>query len=417
MTFTKRLVMVLALMLSMPYAGNAATDSNLLNACQAAAPEYVELFQSILSIDSGSEDIAGLNRKKDFLIAYLKKTGAEVEAVEAPGDRKGTYNIIARIRGNGKARILLCSHYDTVWPAGEAAARPARIENDIIYGPGAGDTQSGVAGCITVLRILKKLNYDNFKVITLFLNADEELGSQGARELLLEEAEKHDVAFSTEGGGENGESVAVSCRGGGNAVLTVKGVRAHSGRPHLGHNAGVEMIRLLNNMLDLSSKEKRTDCTWTLGSFGTNSNVVPDTATATMNIRTASLEEFDRVKQELTERAARITDEGCSAEVAFTIGKPPFEYTRDTAVLAHTAERIFQDELGRKLVLTHVLAGSDANWLSQKVPTLEGLGISNGRPHQRDEFSSLKPAPERLYLLARLIQETCIGNTVPLRVE
>ena len=62
----------------------------------------------------------------------------------------------------------------------------------------------------------------------------------------------------------------------------------------------------------------------------------------------------------------------------------------------------------------HVPASSDANWISQEIPTLEGLGISNANPHQKDEFSSVKPAPDRFYLLARLIQETCRGNTVPL---
>ncbi|WP_077072087.1 M20/M25/M40 family metallo-hydrolase [Mailhella massiliensis] len=388
-------------------------DEALHEACRNAVPEYVELFKSIINIDSGSEDVKGLNRKKDFLVDYLKKLGAEVETVEAAGDRKGTSNIIARIRGKGKARILLCSHYDTVWPAGEAAARPFRMEEGRMFGPGAGDTQSGVAGSIIVLRILKTLNYDDFNVITLFLNADEKLGSAGAKEQLLREAARHDVAFSTEGGGADGESVAVSCRGGSDAVLTVKGKRAHSGRPHLGHNAGVELVRQINNMLDLADKEKRTDCTWTMGSFGTNTNVVPDSATAVMDIRAASLAEFERVKTELMKRSAQVTDKGCTVELKFTLGKPPFEYSSSTAVLADAAERIYA-ELGRTLVKMHVPASSDANWISQEIPTLEGLGISNANPHQKDEFSSVKPAPDRFYLLARLIQETCRGNTVPL---
>mgnify|MGYP003278628422 CR=1 FL=1 len=404
---------LLSMAMAVPAYGAQAKDEELYKTCQNAVPEYVELFKSIINIDSGSNDKAGLNRKKDFLVDYLKKAGAEVETLEAAGDRKGTYNIIARIHGKGKARILLCSHYDTVWPAGEAAARPFRMEEGRMYGPGAGDTQSGVAGSVTLLRMLRQMKYDDFDVITLFLNADEELGSEGALEQLLREAEKHDVAFSTEGGGSDGESVAISCRGGGDAVLTVKGKRAHSGRPHLGHNAGVEMVRLMNTMLDLSDKEKRTDCTWTMGSFGTNNNVVPDLATAHMDIRAASLGEFERVKNELLERASRVTDKGCTAEVAFSVGKPPFEYSKSTAILADAAESIYA-ELGRKLVKTHVPASSDANWISQKVPTLEGLGISNANPHQKNEYSSVKPAPDRLYLLARLIQETCRGNTVPL---
>lgn len=217
---------LLSMAMAVPAYGAQAKDEELYKTCQNAVPEYVELFKSIINIDSGSNDKAGLNRKKDFLVDYLKKAGAEVETLEAAGDRKGTYNIIARIHGKGKARILLCSHYDTVWPAGEAAARPFRMEEGRMYGPGAGDTQSGVAGSVTLLRMLRQMKYDDFDVITLFLNADEELGSEGALEQLLREAEKHDVAFSTEGGGSDGESVAIICRGGGDAVLTVKGKRA-----------------------------------------------------------------------------------------------------------------------------------------------------------------------------------------------
>lgn len=105
---------LLSMTMAVPAYGAQAKDEELYKTCQNAVPEYVELFKSIINIDSGSNDKAGLNRKKDFLVDYLKKAGAEVETLEAAGDRKGTYNIIARIHGKGKARILLCSHYDTV---------------------------------------------------------------------------------------------------------------------------------------------------------------------------------------------------------------------------------------------------------------------------------------------------------------
>ncbi|MDO5538137.1 MAG: M20/M25/M40 family metallo-hydrolase [Desulfovibrionaceae bacterium] len=414
--FLPRLCAALLLpLLCLPLSAQAAQDSALMNACKEAVPAYTDLFKALVSQDSGSMDIAGLSAKKDFLVSRLKALGAEVELLEAAGEkRKGTYNIVARVRGTGKARILLLSHYDTVWPAGEAASRPFTIKDGRICGPGAGDTISGVAGCLTVLDILQKQNYRDFEVLTLFLNADEEIGSFGAIDQIMAEAARHDAAFSTEGGGENGDSVAVACRGGGRVTITVKGKRAHTGQPHLGHNAGVELVRQIHGMLDLADREKWTDCTWSLGSFGTNVNVVPDSATATLQVRIADSSEVERLKRDILERISHVTDPGCTVEAQFSISRPPFEYTGSTAVLAGAARRIFQEEVGRTLNYERSWGSSDANWASQKTPTLEGLGMSSANAHQRSEFSALAPVPDRLYLLARLIQETCEGRTVPI---
>jgi glutamate carboxypeptidase len=309
--------------------------------------------------------------------------------------------------------MLLC-HYDTVWPGGEAARRPFRIENDIAYGPGVSDEQHSAAGALTLFELIRELDYDDFAKISLVLNPDEESGSFGSGDLIATQAGKHDVVFSMEDGGENADSVLVSCRGYANIILKVQGVAAHSGEnPHDGHNAGIELARQLLNLNDLGNIEKKSDANWTLGSFGAKYNIIPAAASATLNIRTASQAETDRIISTIRRRIKKVTDPGCKVEIEISHSRTPFEANPATDSLARAAIAIFKNELGRELKIGHMGAASDANFACLKAPVLEGMGMGGGHWHALTEFLPLKTIPDRLYLLMRMIQETCLGNTVP----
>jgi len=218
-----------------------------------------------------------------------------------------------------------------------------------------------------------------------------------------------------EDGGRDGDTVIISCRGNNNAVITVQGRAAHSGEnPEAGRNAGVELSRQILNMLDLGDAEKYTDANWTLGSFGAKANIIPDTATANLNVRTALNAEADRVEAEMLKRIKTVTDPDCTVSLEFKRVRPPFEFTEKTDALAKVAEAVFSQELGRTLKRDRMGGASDANFAYQKAPVLEGMGMGGGDWHALTEFLPLKQVPDRLYLLARMIQETSRGSTVPI---
>lgn len=398
-------------------AGTAAAkpDAAVKAAADKVMPFFTEQLKTLVNMDSGTDDIPELNAKKDYLVAALKKAGMEVSVIEATGSRKGTYNIVGRLTGSGKAKIMLVAHYDTVWPKGEAAKRPFRIENDIAYGPGVSDEQHSIAGALALLEMMNALKYRDFAVFSLVLNADEERSSIGSKDLIMAEAGRHDVVLSMEGGGDDGDIVYISCRGLAYATITVKGVAAHAGEnPKDGRNAGVEMARQMLNMLDLSDGRKWTDANWTVGSFGIKPNIIPDTAKATMNVRASLASEMDRVAAEMEKRIQHVTDKDCTVSLDFRVGRPPFEPNASTDLLAVKAAAIYKNELGRELKPARMGGGSDANFAFQKAPVLEGMGVGGGNWHSPKESLSLRHVPDRLYLLMRLIQEISKGNTVPI---
>ncbi len=88
---------------------------------------------SLVNLDCGTHNKAGVDAAGTIMRQFLEDTGFTVEAIplEAYGDC-----LIGRLMGQGQARILLMGHLDTVYPDGTTAARPMRIEDGRILGPG-----------------------------------------------------------------------------------------------------------------------------------------------------------------------------------------------------------------------------------------------------------------------------------------
>ena len=119
----------------------------LMERCTATVPEVLAFSRQLVNMDSGTGNVEGLRRKAAFLTDALTGIGARVEWLEAAPPREGTWNLAATFRGTGTARILILTHYDTVFPAGEAARRPFRTEGDRALGPGVADMQTSRLKC------------------------------------------------------------------------------------------------------------------------------------------------------------------------------------------------------------------------------------------------------------------------------
>ncbi len=76
----------LSIALSLAWAGAALAagpDAALLQAAQAAQPGVVQSLKEMVSIESGSHDVDGLNRMAAYTEKRLKALGASVERVPA----------------------------------------------------------------------------------------------------------------------------------------------------------------------------------------------------------------------------------------------------------------------------------------------------------------------------------------------
>jgi glutamate carboxypeptidase len=143
--------------------GGQAADPLLARVKQERAA-YLKTLQELVSIESGSRDIEGLNRISEVIAGRLRTLGGEVEFVTPGSDvrfddtpaRVGRM-VLARFKGTGTRRILLLAHMDTVYERGMGAKQPFRVEGDRAYGLGIADDKQGVALILHTLAILQAM--------------------------------------------------------------------------------------------------------------------------------------------------------------------------------------------------------------------------------------------------------------------
>lgn len=390
--------------------------SPLLDQCRQAVPEILSFTERLVNMDSGSDDIPGLERKAALLECLFTGLGAEVRLVESPAPGSAARNVVATFRGEGTARILILTHYDTVFPAGEAARRPFARDAERAYGPGVADMQASIAMLLVGLPLFHAVAGRPYHTLTVFCNAEEETGSPGSRDVIRALAAGHHMALNMELSGAAGELITVSGRGMANGTLTVRGKAAHSAaEPPAGVNAGLELAHQLLQLRDLSRPDIRTSVSVTMGRFGTKPNVIPDSAEALLNIRVARHEEFARVEEEIRRRIRnRLFPEsgvGFSMRIVFE----PYGNTPEILELADRVRDMAREELGLELGYRHAIGSNDTSFSSECCPSLDGFGPGCVGMHSVDEYLPIATVAPRLYLLLRTLQEICAGRFVPFR--
>lgn len=382
-------------------------DDAVYRAVEASRPGAIELLKRIVDVDSGTGDITGGERVETILSEPLRAAGAAVRT--APAEVKGVApNLIAVFHGSGKARILIIAHVDTVFGPGTVAKRSFRIEGDRAYGPGVGDEKGGVVSAVTALGILHRLGFKDYATITLLLDGSEERGSPGCTRLIKTLARQNDVEFNMEPG-DPPDALTVWRKGAGDIVLQVRGRAAHAGMvPQNGRNAAMELVHQIQA---LQGKFPRsgdgTTVNLTVIRAGDRTNIIPDSATATFDVRFRKPGEFEsivgRMKSSLApvsvpDTTVSITSEGSAY--------PPLIDNAQVEALGHRAQAIY-GELGKTIALSgNGGASESAVANSVGTPALDGLGFVGAGFHTDHEWIDAGSITPRLYLFTRLLMET-----------
>ena len=390
-----------------------AVEANkpVLDSAARQQPGAIKLWERLVNIDSGTGDMEGVNAVGAVAVAELKKLGAAIEivpALPAFGD-----NIVARLSGSGKGKILLIAHMDTVFKKGDAAARPFRIEGGRAYGPGVADDKAGIVVALSVLKILEDLRFKDYAWLTLMLNTNEETGSRGSRALIEKLAREHDVTLNLESG-RVGDGLTIWRKGSGTINVEVKGRASHAGgAPELGRNAAMELAHQMLQLVKLANADKGTTINFTIVKSGDRKNVIPDYAVADADIRALVSEEFDRVERELPVMAKNKLIPDTQVTTTLTRTFPIMPQNAQTDALAAMAQRVYS-EIGKTLTLGGSGGAADSS-LSAGVfkPTLDGLSLIGGNAHTDREFAVVDSMVPRFYLLTRMIMELGKGPKGP----
>ena len=390
---------------------------------------FIETLRELVSIESGSRDIEGLNRLSDLIASRLRALGGDVQLV-APGAEITRFEdtpaqigrmVLARFKGTGTKNILLLAHMDTVYEKGMGARQPFRIDGDRAYGLGIADDKNGVAIILHAIAVLNALNVRDYGTITVLINGDEEISSPGSRSVIMKLAREHDVVISCEGAGEEGTSIRLATSGNGNVLLRVTGRASHAGSaPERGRNALYEMAHQIMQMRDLSDPATGLKMNWTVASAGSVRNVIPASAEATADVRVQRVADWDVIERRVRERAAKTLIADTKVEVIVERRRPPLQPTAASRALGEHATRIY-GEIGQRLtVLTEGTGGgTDAAIaaLDTRAAVLEGFGLRGFGSHSDNaEYVFVSSIEPRLYLLARTIMDVASGKApVPTR--
>ncbi|KAB0595643.1 M20/M25/M40 family metallo-hydrolase [Cupriavidus gilardii] len=391
---------------------HAAPDATLLEAARAAQPKLIESLKEMVSIESGSRNAAGLAQMAAYAEKRLAALGATTERVKPKsGDSpivKGT------LTGNGKARIMLIAHMDTIYPPNTLATQPIRQDGNKLYGPGIADDKGGIAVILHALEILQARGWRDYARITVLLNADEEIGSDGSGELIAALGEQHDVVLSCEPTAAKAvvkaEALLLGASGTASATMEVKGRAAHAGAaPEHGRNALLELAYQLQQTRDIAKSVPGTQLNWTGAQAGVVRNQIPEVAVATADVRTTVKDGPQQLKAALERKVAEsrlIPD--THTTVSMEVGRPPFVVNDKGRALAKRAQQIYAELDGRPLALAEGTGGgTDAGYaaLSGKPAVVESFGLAGFGYHARDEYIEIDSIVPRLYLMTRMLQE------------
>ena len=404
-------------------AGAAPLEPVMSLAAKEKAP-LLDTLKDLVSIESGSGDREGLDKIGALIAGRLRALGGQVELIEPnPADiypmvdtpKKIGRMVHARFTGTGSKKIMLIAHMDTVYLRGMLEKQPFRIDGNRAYGLGIADDKQGIAVILHTLAVLKAMNFRDYGLVTVLINADEEVSSPGSRALLTRLGGEHDAVFSFEGSRVDSDRLSLTTAGIAAVVLNVQGRASHAGSaPQNGRNALYELAHQVLQTRDFSDPATGVKMNWTVASAGTNRNVIPAIAAATADVRVLRVADYDGIEQKVRERIKNQLIPDTKVQMTFERRRPPLELTAANAALAKHAQQIYA-ELGKDLVVGDVAegGGTDAAFAALKTnaPVIERVGLQGFGAHSNDaEYVNIDSIEPRLYLAVRMIMDFSQGK-------
>jgi len=392
-------------------------------AAKEKAPLLATL-KDLVSIESGSGDREGLDKLAALIADRLAALGGKVEMIEPnPSDIYRMVDtpkaigkmVLARFTGTGSKKILLIAHMDTVYLRGMLAQQPFRIDGKRAYGLAIADDKQGIALIIHTLAVLKAMNFRDYGLVTVLINADEEVSSAGSRSMITRLGGEHDAVLSFESSRVESDRLSLTTAGIAAVLLNVQGKASHAGAaPEQGRNALYELAHQIMQTRDLSVPATGVKMNWTIANAGTNRNVIPAVASAIADVRVLRVADYDGIERKVRERIKNQLIPDTKVEMTFERRRPPLEMTAASQALAKHAQRVYA-EMGMNLVIGEVAegGGTDAAFAALKTtaPVIERFGLRGFGAHSNDaEYVDIDSIEPRLYLAARTIMDVAQGK-------
>jgi len=370
-----------------------------------AFPDYLADHKTITEIESPTGYTEGSKKMAGWVKQQFEALGYKVEFRQ---NDKGTH-VIANIKGDGKLRILLLGHTDTVQPVGSLAKQPYHYDEatGLVKGPGAGDSKASVAQLLYFAKSLQKLGFNNFAEMTFYFDAEEETGSATEDAILEELAKRHDLTLSVDssptGWGMNTQRKWVV-----NYEINVEGQTGHAGNSaQSSASATVELAHQITRIMQLATPLPENPAEYTAdalkkrgisdhGQFlpaltinvgviktsNTKVNAIPKDAYAKLDIRGFKSADREKIDAELKKIAASPTVAGTKVNLVGPLNSmPAMEKTPEATRMADIYKSIAKQQYNADVVEWATGGVSIGNFTSRYIPTIDGLGVETSDAH------------------------------------
>ena len=388
---------------------------------RAAAEPMLDQVLAWAAVNSGSRNLAGLERMADLLAdAFAALPGVlrleqpqPVEAVDETGRKvqlKHGRHLHLTVRPTAPIQLLFTGHMDTVFGADHAFQKTRWIEDGILNGPGVADMKGGLAVMLAALKSVERSRAADRIGYEVVVNSDEEVGSLGSAALLAQAAPAKRAALTYEPAALPDGTLAGARPGSGNFAFVVRGRSAHAGRnPEDGRNALLAASDLALRLDGLRRDGLSVNPSRIEG--GSPSNVVPDLAILRVNMRPRTPEIEAAAKDEIEQAVAAVTRErDVKIERSGGFGRPP-------KPLTHKAEALFElvrqagADLGQSIAWQATGGVCDGNNIAAcGVPVVDTMGVRGGKIHSMEEFLIADSLGERAGLSALTILRLAEGR-------
>lgn len=326
-----------------------------------------------------------------YIVSQIEELGLDYRIIDH-GDNRGS--LAVRMTGKGRGATAFMGHIDTVavedaeqwqYPPFEGA-----VVDGHMYGRGTSDMKGGAAAMLLSIRHLAENNIVPERDAYFFFTADEEKNGMGVtaiinsgmysdiREIII--AEPTDMAIGIK------EKGALWIR------FEAAGKASHASRPDLGINSVEGLMRFLailktrlpkghDEMLGANTAQT------TLFEGGIQTNIIPASASAVMDIRSVS-DNFQEIMEIIKDAIEDIRDDFPGIEIKYQIEnhRPYLEVEKDSGIVKRI-EAVYS-KLGKQAKRKGINFYTDA---SQAVPhykvpfVILGPGYDE-MCHKRDEM-------------------------------
>lgn len=378
---------------------------------RAAAEPMLDQVLAWTAVNSGSRNLAGLERMADLLAdafaalpgALRLENPAPVEAVDAAGRNLQVQHgrhLHLTVRPTAPVQMLFTGHMDTVFGADHDFQKTRWLEEGVLNGPGVADMKGGIAVMLAALKSVERSPFSDRLGYEVVINSDEEVGSLASAVLLARAAEGKSAALTYEPAALPDGTLAGARPGSGNFSMIVRGRSAHAGRnPEEGRNALLAAADLALRLDRLKRDGLTVNPSRIEG--GSPSNVVPDLAILRVNLRPRTPDIESDARQEIgTLVAAVAAERDVRIELTGGFGRPPKPLTPGAEALFNLVKKAGAD-LGQSIAWQPSGGVCDGNNIAAcGVPVVDTMGVRGGKIHSMEEFLVVDSLPERAALSA-----------------